>query len=218
MTIIKEVTVAGTVFPVTVSDDNQALLAAAAAGRAIIGIWEPDRGLTGDGIDACPYLVCDAESADPCLLERVVRRHRGLPWNIADTKRLLIREFTAEDPLEPVSLHDGGGVFSDRYLRESYIENQYRFHECGLWALEEKKSGLIVGKAGVTGEELGYHIYEPYRGQGYAYEACTAIVEYAVRELSMERILIKTEKTNRASVRLAEKLMTVYPKLNALLV
>ena len=41
MTIVKEVTVEGIRYPVTVSDDNEALLAAAAAGRAIIGIWDP---------------------------------------------------------------------------------------------------------------------------------------------------------------------------------
>ena len=206
MTIVKEVTVEGIRYPVTVSDDNEALLAAAAAGRAIIGIWNPSANLSGAGFDACLYLVCEAEAADDRLLEKAVRRRYGFPWMIAETERLLIREFTADDPLEPESEDDGGGVFSDRVRRDDYIVNQYRFHECGLWALVEKEKGLIIGKAGITDGELGYHIYRPFRRCGYAFEACRAIIGYAKKELDLACIRLKTDNKNEASVRLAEKL------------
>lgn len=206
MTIVKEVTVEGTRYPVTVSDDNEALLAAAAAGRAIIGIWDPSVRPLGAGFDACLYLVCEMEAADDMLLEKAVRRQYGLPWIIAQTKRLLIREFTKDDPLEAESDDDGDGVFSDRARREDYIDNQYRFHECGLWALVLKKSGLIIGKAGITAGQLGYHIYGPFRGRGYAFEACSAILGYAEEELGLRHVRIKTGEGNEASVRLAEAL------------
>lgn len=206
MTIIKEVTVEGKQYPVTVSDENEALLAAAAAGRAIVGIWDPERGGSGAGFDACLYLIGEPDAADEMLLERAVRRNAGLPWIIAETGRLLIREFTSEDPLEPVSPDDGGGVFSDRVLRENYIAGQYRFHECGLWALVEKQSGSVIGKAGITDGELGYHIYEPFRSQGYALEACRAIIGYAREELRLKRLVIKTESKNKMSANLAQKL------------
>jgi len=206
MTIVKEVTVEGIRYPVTVSDDNEALLAAAAAGRAIIGIWDPSVRPLGAGFDACLYLVCEMEAADDMLLEKAVRRQYGLPWIIAQTKRLLIREFTKDDPLEAESADDGDGVFSDRARREDYIDNQYRFHECGLWALVLKKSGLIIGKAGITAGELGYHIYGPYRGRGYAFEACSAILGYAEEELRLRHVRIKTGEGNEASVRLAAAL------------
>ncbi|WP_125142890.1 GNAT family N-acetyltransferase [Clostridium transplantifaecale] len=206
MTIIKEVTVEGKQYPVTVSDENEALLAAAAAGRAIVGIWDPERGGSGAGFDACLYLIGEAGAADEMLLERAVRRNAGLPWVIAETDRLLIREFTSEDPLERESPDDGGGVFSDRLLRENYIAGQYRFHECGLWALVEKQSRSVIGKAGITDGELGYHIYEPFRSQGYALEACRAIIGYAREELGLNRLVIKTESKNKASASLAQKL------------
>lgn len=206
MTIIKEVTVEGKQYPVTVSDENEALLAAAAAGRAIVGIWDPERGGSGAGFDACLYLIGEPDAADEMLLERAVRRNAGLPWIIAETGRLLIREFTSEDPLEPVSPDDGGGVFSDRVLRENYIAGQYRFHECGLWALVEKQSGSVIGKAGITDGELGYHIYEPFRSQGYVLEACRAIIGYAREELRLKRLVIKTESKNKMSANLAQKL------------
>ena len=206
MTIVKEVKVEGIRYPVTVSDDNEALLAAAAAGRAIIGIWDPSVRPLGAGFDACLYLVCEMEAADDMLLEKAVRRQYGLPWIIAQTKRLLIREFTKDDPLEAESDDDGDGVFSDRARREDYIDNQYRFHECGLWALVLKKSGLIIGKAGITAGQLGYHIYGPFRGRGYAFEACSAILGYAEEELGLRHVRIKTGEGNEASVRLAEAL------------
>ena len=206
MTIVKEGTVEGIRDPVTVSDDNEARLAAAAAGRAIIGIWDPSVRPLGAGFDACLYLVCEMEAADDMLLEKAVRRQYGLPWIIAQTKRLLIREFTKDDPLEAESADDGDGVFSDRARREDYIDNQYRFHECGLWALVLKKSGLIIGKAGITAGELGYHIYGPFRGRGYAFEACSAILGYAEEELGLRHVRIKTGEGNEASVRLAEAL------------
>ena len=206
MTIVKEVTVEGIRYPVTVSDDNEALLAAAAAERAIIGIWDPSVRPLGAGFDACLYLVCEMEAADDMLLEKAVRRQYGLPWIIAQTKRLLIREFTKDDPLEAESADDGDGVFSDRARREDYIDNQYRFHECGLWALVLKKSGVIIGKAGITAGELGYHIYGPFRGRGYAFEACSAILGYAEEELGLRHVRIKTGEGNEASVRLAEAL------------
>ena len=206
MTIVKEVTVEGIRYPVTVSDDNEALLAAAAAGRAIIGIWDPSVRPLGAGFDACLYLVCEMEAADDMLLEKAVRRQYGLPWIIAQTKRLLIREFTKDDPLEAESDDDGDGVFSDRARREDYIDNQYRFHECGLWALVLKKSGLIIGKAGITAGQLGNHIYGPFRGRGYAFEACSAILGYAEEELGLRHVRIKTGEGNEASVRLAEAL------------
>ena len=206
MTIVKEVTVEGIRYPVTVSDDNEALLAAAAAGRAIIGIWDPSVRPVGAGRDACLYLHCEMEAADDMLLEKAVRRQYGLPWIIAQTKRLLIREFTKDDPLEAESADDGDGVFSDRARREDYIDNQYRFHECGLWALVLKKSGVIIGKAGITAGELGYHIYGPFRGRGYAFEACSAILGYAEEELGLRHVRIKTGEGNEASVRLAEAL------------
>lgn len=206
MTIIKEVTVEGKRYPVTVSDENEALLAAAAAGRAIVGIWDPECGGSGAGFDACLYLIGESDAADETLLERAVRRNAGLPWIIAETDRLIIREFTSEDPLEPASGDDGNGVFSNRILRENYIAGQYRFYECGLWALVEKQSGNVIGKAGITDGELGYHIYEPFRANGYALEACGAIIGYAREKLGLERLVIKAGSENKASLNLAQKL------------
>ena len=217
---VYDVTVDGTLCSVTVSDENEALQAAYAAGGAILGIWREEaaaerlpevsgagaRVQDTSGFDACLYLVTSEADVTPDLLERTARRRLDRPWRIAGTEHLLIREFASEDPLEPESEYDGDGVFSNWEKREAYRRSQYRFAECGLWALVEKETGEIVGKAGITDGELGYHIYPEYRGRGYAKEACRAILQYAAEELELTEMFLKVERHNQASLYLARKL------------
>lgn len=104
----------------------------------------------------------------------------------------------------PLRMPDG--TFSDWNKREEYRKHQYRFAECGLWALERRADGVLVGKAGLTDGELGYHIYEPFRRQGYALEACRAIVKYGFETLELDKIRLCTKRSNTASRILAEKI------------
>lgn len=228
MTIEREVTIAGQIYPVILSDENEALQAAKAAGRAIVGLWRENEeeevadpmaeskldaeatqqkdGSEPTDYSACLYLITDPEDADETFLERAVRRHLDLPWIIAETDRLIIREFSPDDPLELPSDDDADGTFSDWSKREEYRKHQYRFAECGLWALERRIDGVVVGKAGLTDGELGYHIYEPFRRQGYALEACRAIVGYGFDTLELEEIRLRTKHSNTPSRALAERL------------
>ena len=95
---------------------------------------------------------------------------------------------------------------------EAYTKHQYTFYEFGFWALVEKKTGDLIGVAGLKvpeedgkeeqelvklelfsgrenagdGEvvlELGYHIFPAYRRRGYGLESCAGILEYGRREL-----------------------------------
>ena len=116
------------------------------------------------------------------------------------TGRLIIREFRASDSL-PAEEKE----FSTPELLSSYIACQYRFYECGLWALEERATGKIVGKAGITDGELGYHIYSEYRRRGFGEEACRAILSWAKKE-GLDRISVRIKPDNTPSLLLAEKL------------
>ena len=89
-------------YPVVVSDEREALLAAKAVGRVFVALYTENREqetLWDAGYLAAPDAIC------PGYLERIVRRHIGLPWIIAETDRLIIREFTLDDiaqmPEEP---------------------------------------------------------------------------------------------------------------------
>lgn len=218
--------------PVLISDEKEALLAAKAAGRAIIGLWRPDQAM--DEIAAARYVVEDAADATPEYLERVARRHLGLPWNICETERLLLREMCACDFAEVWENQIGLGFGSLEELK-AYTENQYSFYEFGFWALVEKSSGKLAGVAGLkvpeeleetdremtdvltrnltgtgvaddSGEilELGYHVFSSYRKKGYASEACQAVLDYAAKELGIAGFMVRIDKKNIVSRHLAE--------------
>ena len=202
---IRWVTIGEKEIPVLISDEREALLAAKAAGRAIIGLWE--QGQEMEQISAADYVTEDMESVTEEFLERVVRRHLGMPWNICETERLRIREICVDD-FEEIQDRNIGPGFEAREELMAYIKNQYGFYEFGLWAVIEKLSGNLVGAAGLKipleeGQdqnydvfalpvpggcaevtlELGYHIFEEYRCRGYAKECCQAILQYGIEEL-----------------------------------
>lgn len=153
MVIEYSIALDGRSHPVVISDEPEALLAAKAAGRAIIGV-------EGNGnkwnITCAHYIIPDFMSASRELAELVLRRHLGLPWTIGTTGRLLIREFVKEDagriPEEEYGMEEN--VFRSPELLAHYIEKQYGFYEYGTWALEEKGSGALVGMAGVSNPRL----------------------------------------------------------------
>lgn len=221
----REITIEGKNFQVTISDEYEALRSAFAEGRAVIGLW--DRNRTDQCLSPASYLVESYEDITTELLERVVRRKEGMPWNITDTRRLLIREFVTADADEIPKEPDGGEagtLFNNRDTLESYIRKQYGFYEYGIWALYDREKKVVVGKAGLfnfdpgeneelysfmkkndTPLELGYHIFTPYRRQGYAKEACQAILSYASSTLS-DRIYARVLEENHASVNLLKSL------------
>lgn len=215
MLIVRNITVEGTDYKVLISDNKEALHAAYAAGGAIIGIWN---GQVQSGEEAseaadfsfCLYMVTEPEAVDGQMLERVIRRRMGMPWIIGETKRLVIREFKKEDPIEetdqPLYSDESAHVFSDKTRRDAYIDSQYRFYECGLWALEDKVTKRVAGKAGITDGFLGYHIYPAFRRQGYALEACEKILEYAKEDMELTEVFLKTKRENQPSVNLADRL------------
>lgn len=195
---------------VVISDEREALLAADAAGRASVAVWD---GTAGEFLPAL-FAVERPEDADEELLERAVRRKLGLPWVIAVTKRLLIREFTEEDFAEipkNESAGPGDGIFSDREKLSAYIRQQYGFCQYGIWAAVERESGRLAGELGFSpaegedGLEIGYHIFKPWRGKGYALEGCLAALAWEERELNLP-VRARIKRENIPSLRLAERL------------
>lgn len=156
MTQEYEVRVDGNIYTVTISDEEQALLAAKAAGRVVVGLLH---GEERRNLSAAEYLVEELETADRQYLERVVRRNLGLPWMIAETERVIIREFTLEDIPWMMQAEAGlsGGMWEagEKAGWEAYIRNQYCFYEYGLWAVVRKSDNVILGVAGVSDCDIG---------------------------------------------------------------
>lgn len=207
---------------IVISDEQKALSDAAASGRAVLGILNSRDGISQD-LSPAKYLTDSLEGITEELLERVVRRHLGYPWIICETDRLVLREFTVADsdfiPKEDTD-QEGDQTFYLKEKLEAYIHHQYQFFEYGIWAVVEKRSGSIIGTAGlffleewdrknrtsICGLQLGYHIFLPCRRKGYAYEACKAVIAYGQDMLEAASLYAKIDTSNEVSIHLAESL------------
>ncbi len=92
-------------------------------------------------------LITDVEDADEEFLERIARRHMGLPWTICETERLILREIAERDYEEIVKNHVDDGLDTAEKIA-GYTKHHYEVFEFGFWAVEEKKSGNLAGVVG----------------------------------------------------------------------
>lgn len=157
------------------------------------------------------------------FLWRVWLRSRGLPWQICETDRLILREMTEKDLdfLYELQADEEAADFlealeDDRNVQRqkltAYRQQMYGFYGFGIWIMEEKESGRPVGRAGLqmrdgfAEPELGFAVLENYRRRGYAEEACRAVLVYAKEELELKKIRMVADQRNKKSRRLCEKL------------
>lgn len=163
------------------------------------------------------------EEIDLEFLIHVYERHHGLPWTILTTERCVVKEFSMDYLNDLFELYAGAGMTDyieplypyeqEKEYQKAYIENMYGFYGYGMWIVCDKKTGKMIGRAGLEhreeldGEmELGYAIGVPYQRQGYATEVCRAILKYAHKELGQTSVCCLIENGNRVSEHFAQKL------------
>jgi RimJ/RimL family protein N-acetyltransferase len=175
------------------------------------------------------YCVESLDDIDDEYLERIYRRFRGIPWDIIETERLLIREITVLDVPRLYELYEDESI--TRYMEplfpqmereleytRNYIENVYKFYGYGMWVIVEKKSNLVVGRVGLEykegfeGLELGFMLGVKYQHMGYAYEACSAVLSYGETELFQREFCAYVDENNVSSINLCKKLGFVESK------
>jgi ribosomal-protein-alanine N-acetyltransferase len=182
---VYDIMVEGILRSVIVSDEEKVLLEAKAAKKAVLGLYDEENLQAAPS--GVPYLAERNTLLSEEYLERIIRRQAGLPWNITETKRLLIRELIPED-----------WGFLDDWTKEhfsgyegfqAYIKNQYPFYEYGIWAVIEKESNLPTGACGIWNPkkedlpepeamEIGYGIHPDFRRKGYGKEAVEGVIQY----------------------------------------
>ena len=137
------------------------------------------------------------------------------------TERLIIRPFTKSDYDDLVLL------IRDKMAQEfAYTDTQWPTDDASVhkileyyindkpwsWcAVELKATGCVVGFvcAGENGDMsrgLGYTIRSDHQRNGYAYEACRALINNCVETLGARRFESGTADCNTASVKLLQKL------------
>lgn len=177
-----------------------------------------------EGVDI-ERLCRQAVFLDEEYFQRAADRFYGRPIQIAQTRRLVIREICPADAEALMQIYRESQIrkyvepLPDsaeevRALITAYVRYMYELTGIGIWGLVEKSSGRLIGRAGFEpdskgeGIALGYLLADFARGQGYAEEACRELLRFAQEELGLTQKEIRCHiaPDNLASRKLAEKL------------
>ena len=149
-----------------------------------------------------------------------------------NTKRLVLRHWRSEDfPLfaqmnsdprvmeyfHKILTPDESNQLAQKFQQE-LEEKKY-----GLWAVQVKDGASFIGFVGLHYQdfeapftpciEIGWRLAHPYWGNGYAYEAASKVLIYAMETLKLSEVVAFTLPSNTPSRKLMEKLgMTYDPK------
>jgi RimJ/RimL family protein N-acetyltransferase len=141
-----------------------------------------------------------------------------------NTARLSIRPFTLDDaPFILRLLNEPSFIenIADKgvrdlegargYLREGPMAS-YARHGFGLWRVELAGDGTPIGMAGLLKRDyldaidIGYALVPECCGAGYAFEATSAVLNYARGQLGAKRVVAIVAAYNERSIKLLQKL------------
>ncbi|MEY2830180.1 MAG: hypothetical protein RIQ33_2038 [Bacteroidota bacterium] len=142
---------------------------------------------------------------------------------IFETERLIIRQFSTQDAHFMMRLLNTEGwlqFIGDRGVHSTdaalqYINklnNFYSENGFGFWAVEIKSTKNCIGLCGLLKRDeleladIGFAFLPNYCGNGYAFEAANATLNYAKTELLMPSICAITLANNFNSINLIKKL------------
>ncbi|MDQ3930907.1 MAG: GNAT family N-acetyltransferase [Chloroflexota bacterium] len=146
-----------------------------------------------------------------------------------ETERLRLRIFRPDDvdrvapyfadPEVMKWMSTGQPVPRERVeLAISRFIERFRENGFGLFAVELKESGTVIGHCGIiyldnTPEvEIGYLLGQPYWGKGYATEAATAARDFGFNVVGLQRLVGIIRPGNVRSRRVLEKIGLRYEK------
>ncbi|MED1950624.1 GNAT family N-acetyltransferase [Brevibacillus centrosporus] len=150
---------------------------------------------------------------------------------VLETERLYLRYQTLDDApfiLELVNDPAWLQFIGDRGVRtlddaRSYIANgaikSYERDGFGFYLVERKEDHTLLGMCGLVKREgledvdIGFAFLPDYRSKGYAYEAASAVMQYAKETLGLTRVVAITTQDNHSSGRLLEKLGLRFERL-----
>jgi RimJ/RimL family protein N-acetyltransferase len=141
------------------------------------------------------------------------------------TERLLLRRWRPEDSEPFAQLNDDpevmehfpaplGRAESDALIEA--IEAGFERHGFGLWALEPRQGGGLLGFTGLAvpafeasftpAVEVGWRLGRPAWGQGYATEAARSALGFGFEEVGLDEVVSFTAAVNTRSRAVMERL------------
>jgi RimJ/RimL family protein N-acetyltransferase len=100
----------------------------------------------------------------------------------------------------------------DAWRQMAMILGHWQLRGYGLWAVEERASGELIGRIGFfnpegwPGFELGWVLRRQSWGRGYATEGARRALAHAFGEMGRERVISLIYPANTPSIRVAERL------------
>lgn len=142
-----------------------------------------------------------------------------------ETPRLILRDWRASDlpafaamSADPDVMRYFPAVLSEAHSNDFAAQIRSRLHEhgWGFWALELRESGEFIGMTGLNIPrvalpfmpcvEIGWRLAKPFWGQGLAYEAALAALEFGFMQLQLDEIVSFTALSNQRSQALMQRL------------
>jgi ribosomal-protein-alanine N-acetyltransferase len=142
-----------------------------------------------------------------------------------DTERLVLRELTRADAPGIFSIHGDAAAMrwfgSDSMKQQTEAERLIeifaewrKLPNPGLrWGIERRDSGTLIGSCGLFKWNrawsvctVGYELDKSAWGQGFMREALTAMLNWGMREMNLNRIEAQIYSQNSPSIRLIENL------------
>lgn len=149
---------------------------------------------------------------------------------ILSTQRLIVREINIGDAPFLFELMNSKGwleFIGDRgintiddaknYINTSYFKS-YKDYGYGAYLLEKKEDHSVIGMCGLFNRaeledtDIGFALLPMYFGKGYAFEAASAILDYAITVLQLKPIIAITTFENKNSQKLLEKIGLQFEK------
>jgi len=140
-----------------------------------------------------------------------------------ETERLILRPFREVDVTALFEMSQDPDVV--RYVgdrRVPTLQDTWRWiagwighwalRGYGQWAIEERKSGRLIGRAGIInpadwpGAEVGYLLGRAWWGHGYATEAARAAMDWGFEQVGFGDLLSLIDPANQPSIAVATRL------------
>jgi len=153
-------------------------------------------------------------------LNKPFKLSRNMSKKIAETEKLLIREFELTDTAKFFELnrdievvkYTGDRPFESIEVAETLLTSYIEFKKSNLvhWAIVLKENNEFIGTCGFEQHssyvDLGGRLFKKHWGKGYATESAKACLDYGFKHLNLSEVVGRVVKDNLASIRVLEKI------------
>ncbi len=138
-----------------------------------------------------------------------------------ETERLILRAWRDADldayavmVGDPETMRFLGGPLArpDAWRSMAYQLGHWVLRGHGMWAVERKSDGALIGRIGVQRPEtwpaieVAWTLGQPFRSQGYATEAAKASMDWGFQNLPVARLVSLIDPANVPSQNVAKRL------------